>query len=277
MCAGIAARPLGIKRAQSIWKANVVQFSKQEFLGLEYDLLGTDRLVDELLEYPPKAPFAYVVTPNVDHIVRLHDTTQPDHEAIVAAYRAAHWCVCDSRVLALLARRLGLRLPVAPGSDVTARLLPRLSVGTKVAVVGSTPLLLAALAARYPALIFSQHEPPMGLRFNPAALQQAADFAVAAAAPVTLLAVGAPQQELLAHEIGRRPDATGVGLCIGAAVDFLVGQQRRAPVILQRLALEWLFRLATDPRRLARRYLITGPRVFALVRAAAARSRVRPK
>jgi UDP-N-acetyl-D-mannosaminuronic acid transferase (WecB/TagA/CpsF family) len=58
--------------------------------------------------------------------------------------------------------------------------------------------------------------------------------------------------------------ATGVGLCIGASLEFLTGAKRRAPLWLQRLGLEWLFRLLTEPRRLWRRYLVEGPRIFVL-------------
>jgi N-acetylglucosaminyldiphosphoundecaprenol N-acetyl-beta-D-mannosaminyltransferase len=55
-----------------------------------------------------------------------------------------------------------------------------------------------------------------------------------------------------------------VGLCIGASVEFLSGAKRRAPRWMQRAGLEWLYRLLSEPRRLWRRYLVKGPRVFKL-------------
>jgi N-acetylglucosaminyldiphosphoundecaprenol N-acetyl-beta-D-mannosaminyltransferase len=59
---------------------------------------------------------------------------------------------------------------------------------------------------------------------------------------------------------------------IGGAVDILAGERRRAPRFLQRLGLEWAYRLAQDPRRLARRYVV-GNSVFTwlVLRAFAAR------
>ena len=77
-----------------------------------------------------------------------------------------------------------------------------------------------------------------------------------------LLAVGAPQQELLAHEMRASGRVRGTGLCIGAGIDFLVGAQSRAPRLVQRAHLEWAWRLAREPRRLWRRYLVDGPAIF---------------
>jgi N-acetylglucosaminyldiphosphoundecaprenol N-acetyl-beta-D-mannosaminyltransferase len=51
-------------------------------------------------------------------------------------------------------------------------------------------------------------------------------------------------------------------LCVGAALNFISGAEKRAPRWVQRLALEWLYRLCHDPRRLAGRYLVRGPRIF---------------
>jgi exopolysaccharide biosynthesis WecB/TagA/CpsF family protein len=104
----------------------------------------------------------------------------------------------------------------------------------------------------------------MGLLHNLAAFEDAVRFAVTTNARFTLIAVGSPQQELLAHAIKRHPEATGLGLCIGASLDFLIGEQVRAPVMFQRAGLEWLFRLGSNPRRFWRRYLVEGPKIFQL-------------
>jgi len=241
--------------------------AKHGFLGLDYDLLPLDAVVSRLGARPADAPFAYLVTPNVDHVVRLHDDTPDDREAIWAAYRAAEWCTCDSRILAALARPRGIDLPIAPGSDLTPLVLDRLCrPGDRIAVIGGSESTVAALARLYPALDIVQHRPPMGMRRNPDAMAAAVRFVVAARPRFTFLAVGSPQQELLAHLIAQDGGATGVGLCIGAAIEFVVGESKRAPRLFQRLHIEWAFRLLADPRRLWKRYLVTGPRIFRLVR-----------
>jgi UDP-N-acetyl-D-mannosaminuronic acid transferase (WecB/TagA/CpsF family) len=67
---------------------------------------------------------------------------------------------------------------------------------------------------------------------------------------------------MVAQRLQARGKARGLVLCVGASLNFLTGAERRAPRWMQRFALEWLYRLAQDPKRLARRYLLRGPRVF---------------
>jgi exopolysaccharide biosynthesis WecB/TagA/CpsF family protein len=76
------------------------------------------------------------------------------------------------------------------------------------------------------------------------------------------LAVGSPQQEILAHRLQTRGSARGLVFCVGAALNFITGAEARAPRWMQQMALEWLYRLLQDPRRLANRYLVRGPRIF---------------
>ncbi len=203
-----------------------------------------------------------MVTPNVHHIVRLFEnpaTLQP-------LYERAWRVFCDSRVLSRLASFSGLRLPVITGSDLTAQIIARAGEqGLTIALVGPTATAGAALERRYPGLNVVLHTPPMGFITSDHEVQRCVDFVVRAQAPLTFLAVGMPQQEILAGHIANHPQARGVGLCIGASIDFLTGKQNRAPVWVQKAGLEWLHRLLSDPRRLASRYLIECPRIFYLV------------
>lgn len=222
-------------------------------------------LLERLCEATAEAPFGYIVTPNVDHMVRLAEGHAGDGP-VRDSYDGADLILCDSRVLSLLGRWRGMTLPVVPGSDLTRAVLDRVArPGDRIGIVGGSTETLAMLAGRYAHLHFDQHIPPMGLRSKPAALAEAAAFVARSAPRFTFLAVGSPQQEMLALEIKRRGDARGVGFCIGASIDFIVGRERRAPVLVQKLALEWLFRLLQDPARLWRRYLVDGPRIFRIV------------
>lgn len=235
---------------------------RTEFLGVEFDRMTQRQVIDFLHKVTPDSPFGYIVTPNVDHMVRLHD--EATEAGIAAAYGAADLCVCDSRVLSALARLHGLRLPVVTGSDLTAALLDEvLAPGDRVAVVGGDAAIVERLKARYPRIEFIHHNPPMGLRRDSAARQAAADFVAEAKCRFTFLAVGSPQQEMIAAQVRH---ATGFGLCIGAALEFLTGDQVRAPRAVQRVGMEWAYRLASNPRRLWRRYLVEGPKIFRLAR-----------
>jgi N-acetylglucosaminyldiphosphoundecaprenol N-acetyl-beta-D-mannosaminyltransferase len=105
----------------------------------------------------------------------------------------------------------------------------------------------------------------MGFDSDPVALATTVAFILAHPARFVFLAVGSPRQEKLAAAVAASRSATGTGLCIGASLAFLAGAERRAPMWMQRDGLEWAFRLARDPRRLARRYLLDSPRILPLL------------
>src|SRR5262249_4961555 len=79
------------------------------------------------------------------------------------------------------------------------------------------------------------------------------------------IAVGCPQQELVAHRLKVRGRASGLALCIGASINFLTGTERRAPRWMQHIGMEWLYRALRDPVRLGRRYFARGPYIFPLL------------
>lgn len=231
-----------------------------DYLGLAFDPRPLDAIVEALLQ--PVTTCVTVVTPNVDHLVRLHRAGRD--MLLWPAYHDATLRLCDSRVVARLAQLQGIELPVVPGSDLTAKLFEQLEPGDKIALIGGDALTRGELAARRGDIAVVQHIPPMGMLRNPAAMAAAVEFIVAAQARFTFLAVGSPQQELLAMQVRAAPDARGVILCIGAGIEFLTGRLQRAPLWMQHGGVEWLHRLASNPRRLWRRYLIDGPQIFVL-------------
>lgn len=233
-----------------------------DFLGLAFDMLTPDQVRNWLAGRDADSPYAYVVTPNVDHMIRLRDAPAD----VRRAYADADLRLCDSRVLQRLAAFAGAQLTVVPGSDLTAELFRAvLRGGDAVCLIGGEDGDAARLMNIFPGITVVQHCPPMGLRRDAEARARAIDAAVAAGSRAVLFAVGSPQQELLARAMADRPDARGTALCIGASIDFLLGTQTRAPKLVQRLSMEWAWRLLTDPRRLARRYLVEGPAIFPMV------------
>lgn len=229
-------------------------------LGLDFADLDVEAATELLLKRPASAPFAYVTTPNADHLVRLN--WRP---ALLPLYRGAMLRLLDSRVVALAARLLGLPAPhVAPGSDLTASLIRRLAPGEPVTIVGLAPRWLPRLVARCGIAAPAHYNPPFGFEHDPAALRAAVQFVLDHPARFVFLAVGSPRQEILAAAISATGQSVGVGLCIGAGLEFIAGAQPRAPVWMQRAHLEWLHRLVIDPRK-ARRYLIDSPPIFPLL------------
>ena len=238
--------------------------TRVEFVGLAFDQYDAKTTVASLLAASQSGSARYLVTPNVDHVVRLHRQSGL-HGLVAQAYARAEWCVCDSRILAGLCRLKGQNMTVAPGSDITRVLLDRLlkdSDDRMIAVVGMEADEFGALASKYVPLNLYHVCAPYGLATDADARSAICGALRNLNAPIVLLAVGAPQQELIALEFVALPGARGVLLCIGASLEFLVKPHRRAPRWLQRVGLEWAFRLIQDPRRLWRRYLYDGPAIF---------------
>lgn len=208
--------------------------------------------------------FTYVVTPNVDHIVNLHpDVPHKRHILFKAAYDAADLVICDSRIVSKLARLSGLNVPVVPGSDLTAHLFAdHLKHGDRVAVIGGDKHLKNILMGKFPGPDYRQYIPPMGVLNDPDEMHKIVAFVRQSGAHYILFAIGAPQSEIVAHQCKQSGKCKGVGLCIGASLEFITSAKKRAPLWMQKASLEWAFRLLSEPRRLWRRYLVEGPRIF---------------
>jgi len=208
--------------------------------------------------------FGFVVTPNVDHLIRYHDDA-----AFRDSYAAAEYVLLDSRLLARLLRLMkGLALPVCTGADLTAALFSTvIRPSDRIVLIGGTVAQAGRLAGLYGLSNIHHFDPPMGFIKDPAAVRECVEF-VEAHSPFRFcfIAVGSPQQEALAVQIQSRARTRGLALCIGAALNFITGSEKRAPQWIQRLTLEWLYRLLQNPRRLARRYLVRGPRIITCLR-----------
>ncbi len=219
---------------------------------------GADRTLAAWLTDP--ASGRVVCTPNVDYVVRCRRD---------ASFRDAVQS-CDLRVPDGMWIVYASRLAGRPlRASVTGRLLvPRMASycrdrGRAIALVGAGPRVAQDAAARlqgdFPGLHVTQTITPptpfiVGSDEDQAIVQRlAADLPA-----IIFVALGAPRQELW---MARHRDALAPAILIGVgqAFDVLAGRVREAPAWMTRVGLEWAFRLAQEPRRLARRYLVDDP------------------
>ncbi|WP_254430675.1 MULTISPECIES: WecB/TagA/CpsF family glycosyltransferase [unclassified Ruegeria] len=143
------------------------------------------------------------------------------------------------------------------GTDFVPKLLKRAArLGQSVYLLGGSPGTAQAAAARL------QHMIPdlvvVGTRDGyegAARVDEAIDDINQSGADILLIAMGVPLQELWITQNRHRLDP-GIALGVGALFDFLAGNVRRAPRIVRRARMEWAWRLAMEPRRMARRYLV---------------------
>ncbi len=240
-----------------------------QLLGVDFSNVSRQAVIERLLARPEGARFSYVVTPNADHMERL--LRVPGLRPI---YQRAMLCLLDSKLIALFAGRLGLPTPrVISGADLTEALLPELNE-RRVAVIGMEEADFARLVRRYPGISFIHYNPPMRLLHDIPAFNRARDFICDTHAAFTFFALGSPVQEMLAFAVSGDIRATGAGLCIGSGLAFVSGRHSRAPRWMREAGLEWVHRMAQNPRRLAGRYLISDPRVLLALALAALREKI---
>ena len=196
-----------------------------------------------------------LATLNLDHVVKLRRDAR-----FRRAYARHSHVVADGNPIVWLHRLAGRQIHLVPGSEPVEPLCALAArLGVPVALLGGRPAALEAAAARlvaaHPGLrIVARIAPPFGFDPEGPAATACLDELAASGARLCLLALGAPKQEILAIRGAERLPGCGF-VSVGAGLDFIAGHQSRAPLWVRRMALEWAWRLATNPRRLARRYL----------------------
>jgi N-acetylglucosaminyldiphosphoundecaprenol N-acetyl-beta-D-mannosaminyltransferase len=236
------------------------------FLGVDFATGTAEAMLDQIVLASAEPGFRYVVTPNVDHLVRLHrHDAAAWHGDFAAAVDAADWRLNDSRILAKLAMFSGIKLTVITGSDLTRSLITeKIRPGMRLALIGGEVREALWLKDALPGCTIDHLQPPMGVLQSIDAQDAILQWIEAIPRQFVFLAIGAPQSEILARRLKLRGKASGVALCIGASIEFLSGAKNRAPRWIQALSLEWLYRLISEPRRMWRRYLVQGPKIFGI-------------
>ncbi|HET9955720.1 MAG TPA: WecB/TagA/CpsF family glycosyltransferase [Polyangiaceae bacterium] len=217
------------------------------------DLNGALDVIDELVANGGGTVF----TPNVDHVVVAEQNAR-----FRAAYSRASLSLVDGMPVLWAARLLGQPLPMkVSGSDLIEPLMQRAAQrGYRVYLFGGDDGVAEkardVLIQKFPGLNIVGWDNP---RINVDAISDELLAKIRATNPqLVLVALGAPKQELFCAE-QREKLAPAVLLGIGASLDFVAGIRKRAPRWMSRMGLEWLFRLAQEPRRLAHRYLVRDP------------------
>ncbi|MFE3838034.1 WecB/TagA/CpsF family glycosyltransferase [Pseudogemmobacter sonorensis] len=196
-----------------------------------------------------------LATINLDHIVKLGRDP-----AFLRAYAAQDMVVADGNPVVWLSRISGRPVELIPGSDLVEPLCRAAArAGLAVSMLGATQEALDAAARRLADRIPGFRAglliaPPMG--FDPegdeahAALERIATLGPG----LCLVALGAPKQERLAA-LGRKIAPQAGFASVGAGVEFISGHQDRAPAWIRAIAMEWLWRAFSAPRRLVPRYI----------------------
>lgn len=195
-----------------------------------------------------------VATLNLDHVVKIRR-----NPLFRDAYARHTHVTADGNPIVWLSRLAGHEVELIPGSEQIRPVLKRAAArDTPVVFFGSTVSTLQAAAERLCAEIEGLRivdciAPPEGFDPDSTAAEPYIQSLQQTGAGLVILALGAPKQEVFAVRAAQALPKVGF-LSVGAGLDFIAGTQRRAPRLFQALAAEWLWRLLSNPARLAGRY-----------------------
>ena len=252
----------------------MINLGKHKVLGVRVDAVDYEAAVDFVIqaarERRPAAISALavhgVMTGVLDahHLYRLNhfDLIVPDGQPVRWALRSLYGLALPDRVY---------------GPDLMLKVCERAArEGLPIFLYGSTAEVLAEagdnLLRRYPTLKIAGTESSKFRRLSEPESKELSERIRATGASVVFAALGCPRQEVWAYEFRERLQMPV--LAVGAAFPFIAGRLKQAPPQMQRLGLEWLFRLWTEPRRLWRRYLLLNPAYLSLLALQATKIRV---
>lgn len=234
------------------------------------DILGTRILVTNMADTVERIEHdmeelrgKYICVGNVHTTVMAHDDAHY-HEV----QKSAAFVLPDGKPLSVYSRKHGFpEAERVTGPDLMLELFAR-DNGLKHYFYGGSPetlqMLEQKLRERYPHLqIAGMVSPPFR---SLSAEEDAAEIEKinASGADIIWVGLGAPKQENWMYD--HRDKVRGVMIGVGAGFDYHAGNIKRAPMWMQKLSLEWLYRLMQDPKRLFKRYLVTNTRYLWLTR-----------
>lgn len=232
-----------------------------ELFGISIDLVTMSETVSTIFTWVDsnEKDCKFVITPNVDHIVQVQT-----NKGLKQAYNNASLVVTDGKPVVWAANLLKASIPeTVPGSDLIPAIFAyaqKHNKPIKVFLLGAMP----GVADRAKTLIHEQYpvvkvvgtlSPAFGFDKDIEASNKICEIVNQTNAELLVLGLGAPKQELWIDQYASQLKVNAA-FCVGATIDFMAGEKPRAPVWMRKVGLEWLHRAASEPKRLAKRYLV---------------------
>ena len=223
-----------------------------KILNIQIDNISAQELLDNLVQ-------GVVLTPNVDHLMRL----QYDLD-FFRTYKLADYRICDSQILLYASRFLGTPLQEKiSGSDFFPAFCKfhadnaNMTIFLLGGLEGVPDKAAAAINQKIGReIVVDFYSPPFGFEFDEQECLAIVDRIRRSGATVLAVAVGAPKQEKWIYSYKHHLPTVKIFMAIGATVDFEAGVIPRAPSWMSSLGIEWLYRLMSEPDRLWKRYFL---------------------
>lgn len=237
-----------------------------KLMNTEIDNLTMDEALVAVEEFIKEDACAYVVTPNVDHIVQL----EADKE-LQNVYANASLILTDGKPLVWISKWYGTPIKEKiSGSDFFPRLCEMAArKGYRMYFLGAAEGVAAKAAEnlkkRFGGLqIVGTYSPLYGFEENVEEMRKIRSMIKEAKPHMLIVGLGCPKQEKFMYhnckELG-----VPVSFGLGASFDFEAGNIKRCPKWMADYGLEWLYRITQDPKRLAKRYLVDDRKILGLV------------
>ena len=243
-----------------------------QVFGIEFSSLDEQAILDRFsANIQDGGGPRLLVTTNMDHVVNLAGSS-PSSEEYREAYSSAWIATADGWPVFLYARLRGAKIPSRiTGADLVKSLFSRLEPERhKIFVIGSNAATCESLSRSledrgFDSACIGWAVPEFGFETDE---RRSADIARRVREHRTthlFMGVGSPKSEVWVY---KNRDALGdvFAFGFGAGLDFLAGTQDRSPRWMQKVGLEWLWRLAHEPRRLGPRYLFNSWRFFGAIK-----------
>lgn len=231
-------------------------------------VLNIDICSIELPELLTKVDKGVLLTPNVDHLIKLQKDTD-----FFECYQAADWVICDSKIVNLAAKFLGSPFKeVIPGSSFLPAFYNyhKENAAIKIFLLGAAEGVADLARKRINThvkrnMVIGSYSPSFGFEKNEEECREIVEMIKASKANVLVVGVGAPKQEKWIMKYKDELSNINLFMALGATLDFEAGNIKRAPMLFQKLHVEWLYRLIKEPKRLWKRYLIEDMSFFLLI------------
>lgn len=232
--------------------------NNKSFLGLCFTETDIDSFSEKILSSNYRGKV--IVTPNVDHVIRYNTDRSFRDE-----YSKADIYVNDSRILRLLSKIFKDPLiNLIPGSNLTRFIIETCPRDLSMTVIGCSDSTIEFVRHTYGLKNLAHYNPPMGFINDNEEIEKCFQYCLSNPADIVFLAVGSPQQEILANYL-KKGGCNSTFLCIGASFLFISGEEKRAPLWMQKMSMEWFYRLIQNPRRMYKRYLIEGAKILPII------------
>lgn len=240
--------------------------SKMKFMNTEIDNFTMEETLDAVDNIIKQNKCAYVVTPNVDHIVQL----EKDKE-LQAVYKNASLVLTDGKPLIWISKLY--RTPIKEkisGSDLFP-LVCKMARDKKYkmfflgAAEGVADKAAENLKKRFPGLkVVGTYSPQYGFEKDKKMMQEIIEMIKEKKPDILIVGLGCPKQEKFMYNYCKELQVP-ISFGLGASFDFEAGNIKRAPKWMSNHGLEWLYRIFQDPKRLAKRYLVDDIAIVKLI------------